>query len=114
MNHLITECRFGFLIVNGREFKADLIITPKTIIPDWWRTEGHFLKLEYLPECEWDKISSVFIGTGFQGMMRVDKKVIEYFESRRITFIIQRTPVAAKEYNRHACIRKIGLFHLTC
>lgn len=114
MNHIITECQFGLLVVNDREFQADLIITPKAIIPDWWRTEGHLLKLEDLPECEWDKISSLYIGTGFQGMMCVHEEVIEFFEIRRVPFIIQKTPIAVKEFNRQASKRKVGLFHLTC
>jgi len=39
---------FGVIIVDGRKYSRDLIITPKRIISNWWRVEGHKLCLEDL------------------------------------------------------------------
>ena len=114
ISYIIDKCQFGLMVINGEAYQADLIITPERIISDWWRKEGHLLQLDDLEGLITDKIYSVFIGTGFQDKMKVDSQVIETLEGKNIPFILKKTPVAVKEYNRHINKNKIGIFHLTC
>jgi hypothetical protein len=115
----ITFYDFGKIRINGEEYSRDLIITPGKIIGNWWRREGHYLRLEDIldyinpDEIEYD---AVIIGTGYYGNMRVDKKVIEYFKGRGKGIIISNSQRAVEEYNRLVDKggRVIAMFHLTC
>lgn len=102
------------MIINGTEYNSDLIITPTEIISDWWRKESHLVTLDDLPKFDWSFYHSVIFGTGQSGEMKVDKSLKDHLSSKNIPFLIKRTPIAVKEFNRSVYIRKLGIFHLTC
>ena len=43
---MIEEYKFGFIRIDGEEYRRDLVILPDKIIPDWWREKGHRLSLD--------------------------------------------------------------------
>jgi hypothetical protein len=47
---MIERCEFGLMVVDGREYRADLVIHPRGIKPNWWRRQGHELALADLEE----------------------------------------------------------------
>jgi hypothetical protein len=110
----IDNYRFGAITINGKEYTSDLIITPDKIIPDWWRKESHYLSMEDLSDIDWTNLNSVIIGTGEPGKMRVAPSLVEHLEQNNIPFLIKRTSIAVKEFNRSIHNKKLGIFHLTC
>ena len=107
---------FGEIIVNGKRYSRDLIITPSRIIPNWWRREGHRLCLEDLREVLNEQVDVVILGTGYYGLVEVDNEVKEYFENRGVKVIIKPTREAVREFNNliSSGKRVLGAFHLTC
>ena len=107
---------FGEMVVNGKRYLRDLIITPSRIIPNWWRKEGHRLCLEDLKEVLDEQVDAVVLGTGYYGLVKVEDEVIDYFESRGIRVIVKPTCEAVREFNNLVSQgRKVlGAFHLTC
>jgi len=114
VNFVIDAYRFGSIVINGVEYNSDVIITSNNIISDWWRKESHLVTKEDLDMIDWGKVNSVFIGNGETSQMKVAKETIELLERRHIPFIIMRTPIAVREYNRFAHGNKLGIFHITC
>jgi hypothetical protein len=114
IKYYIESYEFGLIKVNQQIYKSDIIITPNRIIEDWWRKESHNLSSEDLTDIDWDDVSSVFIGTGFNGKMKADKSLISFLEEREMPIVIKPTPISVKEFNRNICNKKLGIFHITC
>ncbi len=110
---------FGVIVINGDEYRRDVIITPNRVIGNWWRREGHYMVLEDILEyIDPDTIDYdvVVIGTGYYGAMKVDEKVIQYFKEKGREVIVKPSPEAVETYN--GLIEKgrkvLAFFHLTC
>lgn len=102
-------------MVNGQEYRQDLIIFPERIFYPWWRIEGHSLELADLNEVWSEKADFLVIGTGAFGMMKVKEEVKAKTLKLGWTLIIKPTPQAVVTYNQKLKEGKvIGAFHLTC
>ncbi len=115
----IEKYSFGSMIINGREYVHDLIILPDKIIPNWWREEGHRLKIIDLKKyLELDKIDidTVVIGTGYNGLMRVDDEVVKWFRDKGLEVHVYDTRRAVEKYNELVAKERkvLAMFHLTC
>jgi len=42
---MIEHYSFGRIVIDGKEYTKDLIIYPDKIRANWWRKEGHKLRL---------------------------------------------------------------------
>ncbi len=112
---MIDSYSFGNIVVDGNRFKKDIIIFPDRIIPEWRRKTGHLLIdddikeiMEYSPEV-------LIIGTGANGLMKVDDDIKNKIGGRGIELIIKKTAAAVEDYNRIFKIKKtICALHLTC
>ena len=107
---------FGVIIINGREYRSDVIITPTRVIDNWWRLEGHRLQIPDVRDYLLEDVDDVIIGTGYDGMMRVDREVIEAFEKRGRKVHVLKTRDAVNLFNNLVSKgRKVLAFlHLTC
>ncbi|ADM27848.1 protein of unknown function DUF498 [Ignisphaera aggregans DSM 17230] len=108
---------FGVIVIDNKEYNRDIIISPSLgIIENWWREEGHRLKLIDIRDYLLEKADLVVIGTGYDGMMYVDNEVIQWFNSRGIEVKIARSREAVEIYNKAVEEgKKVLLFiHLTC
>ena len=111
----IEEYDFGHIKIDGKVYRADLIILPDRIIPDWWRTEGHHLCLDDVKDVLENKPEALVIGTGYSGVMQVSSDVVSELEGKGITVYSARSGVAVEKYNQLAAEKKTaGAFHLTC
>jgi len=113
---MITEYEFGRMVFKGKTFTRDLIITPSKIIDDWWREEGHLLKLDDLEIVINEDYNYLVVGTGYFGRMKVDDEVFQELESRGKKIVAKPTGEAVKEFNKllENGEKVIGAFHLTC
>jgi hypothetical protein len=112
---MIDSYDFGVIVVNGKKFTSDLIISKEGIKANWWRKKGHELSKEDIEEVLSQKPEILIIGTGYSGVLRVPANVEHLIRSEGIALIMKRTEEACKEFNnlyeKHdvACA-----LHLTC
>ena len=113
---LIDDYDFGVMIIQGKVYRKDVIITPKAINDDWWRIEGHRLQIADVRDYVLEDVDAVVIGTGYDGLMRVDDEVVNVFKSRGKEVFIAKTRDAVKVYNDLVSKGKkvLGFFHLSC
>ncbi len=107
---------FGEIVVNGRKYNRDIIITPNRIISDWWRIEGHILFLDDLKDVLNEEFEYLVIGTGYHGFMRVSDEVFREMSKREVKVIAKPTREAVEEFNLLSSkgAKVVGAFHLTC
>ena len=112
----IESYRFGEIIINGKTYTQDLIIFPERIRTNWWRKEGHRLHLEDLTEVLEYKPEILIVGTGYDGLMKVPRELIETLEKKGIKVIVKKTKDACNEFNKYIKEKRkvIAAFHLTC
>ena len=109
---------FGRIKIEGEVYERDMIIFPDRIFSPWTRKQGHYLdaqELSLIPDLLKEKPELVIIGIGYSGAMQVNPDVEEFFKTKRIEIIIQKTIDAWKTYNELSQSKKtIALLHLTC
>jgi hypothetical protein len=106
---------FGRIEIGGETYRADLIVLPGRIVPDWWRMQGHVLHEEDLEEVFAASVTCLVVGTGAQGVMKVPAETARAIEARGIRLIAKPTAEAVKAFNRlQDGGRVAGAFHLTC
>lgn len=111
----IDKYAFGHMVIDGKEYKDDLIITPSGVKGDWWRTEGHEVTMFDLAGALDPKPRLLIIGTGASGMCRVLPEVEDYCRVQKIELIAVPTPEAVVEYNTLEDKEGVvAAFHLTC
>jgi hypothetical protein len=111
---MIDSYRFGHIVIEGKGYSNDVIVLPERIIANWWRSEGHRLKLEDLKEVYDAGIDTLVIGTGAFGMMKVDEDIKKGLERKGIKVIIASTKDAIEIYNKSPKEKTATCLHLTC
>lgn len=110
----IEQYSFGKIIIDGKKYSSDLLITPDQQLIKWWRESSHNLILPDLEEIFKDNPQTIIIGTGFYGLMKVSKAVKQYCRSHNIKLIISKTKHSIEKYNSLASPQTAAAFHLTC
>jgi len=112
---MIESYDFGQITIDGRRFTRDLIIFPDRVRDGWWRREGHQLSMHDLKEVVEAKPEVLVIGTGYNGYMDVPSDVRDFFASKEIELVVEKTSEACETYNRLAkSKRAVAALHLTC
>jgi hypothetical protein len=112
----IETYRFGRIVIDGREYKNDVMIYGNEV-EGWWRDCGHQLQLRDLnwvleqePQPE-----VIVLGTGRYGMMSVRHDVIVTLEERGIETVVRNTKEACETYNELVDSNRVAAaLHLTC
>ena len=60
----IDSYEFGAIVIDGKIYRADLLIWPGQIKTDWWRLEGHLLQLPDVMEVLSAAPQVLVVGTG--------------------------------------------------
>lgn len=115
---MIEHYDFGLIIVNGKKFTSDLIVFPERVVDGWWRKEGHKLHiedLEFVLKSE-PKPQVLVVGTGYNGLLKVQPEVENKLKANKIELIIQPTKEVIQTFNKllNSGKRVAGAFHLTC
>ena len=112
----MAEYSFGRLVIDGREYRRDVIILPDAVIDNWWREEGHKLSLKDLQQVVAAGVEVLVVGTGAYGLMKVPDQVREKLLDKNIEVIVEPTGKAVKTFERlrSAGCKVAGAFHLTC
>ncbi|MCM8833527.1 MAG: MTH938/NDUFAF3 family protein [Candidatus Omnitrophica bacterium] len=112
----IEKYNFGEIVINGKNYKSDLIILNDRIIENWRRKEGHCLSFDDLKGILNKEIEIIIIGTGYSGFMEVPDKVLKDIEKLGINVIVEKTKDAVELFNEYVKKNKKVVFalHLTC
>ena len=112
---MIEEYAFGRISVDGRTYRADVIVFPERVADSWRRREGHNLCLEDLAEVLSYRPEVLVIGQGHSGLMQVPAAVTTELARQGIGAFAAPTAEAVREYNRLAAAKKVvAALHLTC
>jgi len=112
---MIESYGFGRMRINGVTYTSDLIVFPDRVKSDWWRIEGHKLRVEDLEEVLRVKPEILVVGTGYYGFMKVLPKTEKHLQAEGIRLIAEKTEEAYKIYNKLSESNRVtGAFHLTC
>jgi len=114
---MIEEYAFGRMVIDGAEYRKDVIILPDgSILSPWWRQEGHRLAAEDIEQLLAASPDTIIVGIGSPGMMSVDPALIAALEAKGIRLIIEPTRAAADTFNSLASTnpKTAACFHLTC
>ena len=112
----IDSYRFGEMLVNGRSYSSDLIIFGDRIEDQWWRENGHLVKVEDLGDVLTTRPEILVVGRGKLGAMKIPTETQNAIEDAGIQLVHARTEEAVAVFNQIAGTGKhvIGAFHLTC
>ncbi len=115
---MIEGYSFGRIVIGGREYRSDVIVTPDGVLPNWRRREGHRLRVEDLEGVlDLSSLDALVIGTGYYGVMRVPEEVVEELRRRGVKEVIVRpTREACETFNEllRRGLRVAAALHLTC
>jgi len=111
----IESIRFGKIIIDGHAYNRDVIVLPDRVLPNWWRVEGHSLRLEDLQQALADRLELLVVGTGIFGRMNVPDDVRANIESGGIELHVLATREACDLYNQmREEKRSAAALHITC
>ena len=114
---MITSYSFGRIVVDGREFRKDLIILPDgSIHHPWWRETGHRLSLADIGPVLEAAPEILVVGMGSPGLMKPESGLVIQLADRGITVKAKSTRKAVLMYNalREGGEDVAACFHLTC
>jgi putative phosphoribosyl transferase len=114
--HYIDSYTFGNMVIDGKEYDQDLIVFPDRIRDNWWRGNGHMLKIGDLQEVVEYKPELLIIGTGASGRMKTELSTKDSLHQEGIKYIEKLTGDAIKLFNQEMQngTKVVGAFHLTC
>ncbi len=111
---------FGKVVVSGQSFK-DILIIEEQVIP---RNKGtlkaiygtsHLIRKEEVETLLKGKPEAIVIGTGFAGMVRVDKDLIKKLEKKGSKVYALNSRDAVNKFNELAGKKRVNaLIHTTC
>jgi|Deesub1362A_J573_1020465.scaffolds.fasta_scaffold00028_73 hypothetical protein len=108
---------FGRIVVDGKKFTSDVIVGSDSIInPNWWRKEGHRVYEDDVREILAYNPEIVVFGTGYYGVVKVEKEVEDLFGKKRIRVEKMKSSEAVKRFNDllNQGKRVVLAIHLTC
>jgi len=111
---MIEHYSFGSIIINGKKYSQDVIISGIKV-KSWWRATSHEVSINDLDPIFEEKPKLIIFGSGAVGAMKVLSETEEYLERQGVKFLISKTGEAVKEFNQRLSERGVvGAFHLTC
>ena len=112
----IESYEFGRIVIDGREYRADVLVLPDRVVADWWRLEGHNLAPEDLREVVGAAPRHLVVGTGAYAAMSVPGDTVTTLEGEGIKVEAHDTATAVRRYNELAAAGEAvaAALHLTC
>ena len=113
--NIIDSYQFGLIVVNGKKYTSDIIISPDSVRDDWWRKTGHQLCLDDIAEVIAKNPEVLVVGTGVSDLMKVLPEVQQVVEAQGIKLIVETSDKAYRTYNQLCqSQRVVAAFHITC
>lgn len=111
----IQDFNWGQIVVDGETYDRDLILLPEEIVPEWWRREGHVLRVSDLDAVFAAQPDVLVIGCGVYRRLRVPKETRNALDRAGIEWVILPTKKACATYGELAQEKRAAAaLHLTC
>lgn len=112
----IEDFEYGRIVVDGREERRDVILTPTALHSNWWRTEGHRLSLDDLDDVLEEAPEILVVGMGTTGQMLPEPGLDRALADRGIEMEAMRTDAAVARFNEllQQGASVAAALHLTC
>jgi hypothetical protein len=113
----IEHYSFGKIVIDGQQYKSDVIIYPNRIDDRWWRAGGHNLIISDLPFVPKHLPKILVIGQGKYGFMKISQEFQNFIVENKMDCHMAKTSEAVEIYNNlwNAGERDmVAAFHLTC
>ncbi|MCD6558038.1 MAG: hypothetical protein J7K31_03355 [Candidatus Aenigmarchaeota archaeon] len=113
MKPVIQKIEFGNVIINGKRYGCDILITPDDVreTEKTHKLDTHILEDAILGEPE-----IVIIGIGFNGLVNVPDEVKTMIKNAGADLVIKKTPEALKDFQ--ALLKQgkkvVAWIHTTC
>jgi hypothetical protein len=104
---------FGKITIDGDEYSNDVIVSHERILHPWWREDGHKLHIRDLYDLLQELPDTLVIGTGYDGVMKVPKRLVRELEAKGLTVHVKKSREAVELFNQLSG-RKALAIHLTC
>lgn len=107
---------FGRIVIDGEAYEKDVVIAGGRVHANWWRREGHRLRVEDMDVMFDAEPTVIVIGCGAQGVMRVSDEVRRVVDEKKIRLEALDTGEAVGRFNELAAGGEeiAAGFHLTC
>ena len=107
----IDEYRFGYFIVDGKEYDYDIRII-NNIVDKW---QNHSLSLEDVKPVIAAKPTTIIIGTGSSGVVQVSDEIKNAITQAGIKLIVEKSREACRIFNELNKKEKVAaVLHSTC
>ena len=104
---------FGNIIINGRRYEDDVIISWDGEVTD--RKKTHMFSKDEVQNVMMKSPEIIIIGTGTGGLAKIDPAVEIATKLEGIELIIKKTPEAVEDFNKLSRRRKVvAMLHITC
>jgi hypothetical protein len=112
----IQSYRFGYVQIDGKDYRNDVKLIGKRVVPEWWRSQGHLVQVKDVRDLLNADPEICIFGTGAYGSMRVSEEVRYEFQNRGVEVLIEKTESACDTYMRLLQDGKkvVAGFHLSC
>ena len=113
---MIDSYSFGNIVIDGRRFNSDCIVSQNYVNGDWWRRRGHELSVEDIREViEKENPEAIVVGKGKYGLMKILNETEEFLNGLGIEIHSGDSDDAVNIYNTLSKSKRVvGFFHLTC
>ena len=116
----INSASFGSIVVNGKSYKHDILISPEGVVTKRKKRlsrqvfgTSHVISLaeaEYIYE---PGVPCLIIGAGHNGMVILSNEADDFFKLKKCRTVLLPTPQAVDAWNSMTGRFK-GFFHVTC
>ena len=112
----IDSYQFGLVTIDGVSYNNDVIILGDTVQSNWWRKRGHSLSPEDVQSIIEAKPSTLVVGCGASGLMKVAEETRQLLEEHDIKLEAHDTAKAVQWFNelRQGGTNVAAALHLTC
>ena len=113
---MINSYTFGKISIDDKEYDFDVEVRWDGDVIKWWREQSHLFQITDIERALGFEPELVVMGTGKNGVAKIDDGLIQYLRENDIEHIGEKTSLAVKIFNKAIEDNKkvIGLFHLTC
>jgi len=106
---------FGTITIDGKTYSRDVKIVKGSVVPNWWRKQGHNLLPEDIKDILEAEPAVLVVGTGHDGRMGISDAVQDRLRQAGIELIAKPTRQAVEEFNEVSTNRDTAFAaHLTC
>jgi hypothetical protein len=112
----IDSYQFGKIVINGTAYNSDCLILGDSVQANWRRKQGHLLAVEDLQSVIAARPSTVVVGCGASGLMKVSENVAQVLCEHGIELFTENTNKAVERFNELSGKGEnvAAALHLTC